>query len=86
MVTKVYGSDTVDSMHSQQVRIQGLRYEGDDLFTITGVKPRLADWATAATALGLTDSREDQQLMDDIGELIYKADLVRLFASRVKVV
>lgn len=72
---------------SVQVRIDGIRYEGDNLFTIEGVTPRDVNWAQIRSAIFGTDAPADKDaddLLEKIGDTIWTHDLRNILAERIK--
>lgn len=74
------GADSPDVL----VKIEGLRREpmaGESMFSLSGVKAREIDWPLMASALGLKNVPD--QLADDIGQLVWKFDLVQILSERI---
>jgi hypothetical protein len=75
------GTDVPDCL----VTIQGLRHEpnaGEFAFSLEGVKGRQINWLAMAEVLGFPTMPD--QLADDLHEVIWKYDLVRILSERIK--
>jgi len=66
-------------MANIEVKIDGLEYLYDNRFVLKGVKHRRIDWELVKQGMGPVSD----ELMDKIGELIWRDDLVRLLAERI---
>ena len=68
------------------IKISGLQQFGDH-FVLSGVRERAVDWAMVRRAIFGTDlpaGKEDDELVEKIGETIFKHDLVHILTDRVK--
>lgn len=65
------------------VRIEGLAQVGLGEFELSGVKPRDIDWPAVSRALGIEGPMDDQ-LADDIGDVVFRHDILRILSERCK--
>lgn len=66
------------------IRIEGLVPMGDGTYTIEGLKARDIDWQATIRALGYTpDDYPDNELLDIIGDAVFKYDIRRALTNRI---
>lgn len=68
------------------LRISGLE-SFDDHFVLRGVRERVVDWAMVRRAIFGTDgstSLNEDELIEKIGEIVFRHDLTQILADRIK--
>lgn len=76
------GTDVPDVL----VKIEGLRHEpgaGEFTFSLEGVKHRNVNWSLVREGLGFEGDMPDD-LIDDLSAVIWRHDLIRILADRIK--